>query len=74
MTGQEGTSPKDQEFLENGFLKMLMYHRLADYVADVLHTLHPPRLPGLLEILSHTPLPLAAQAGVSEPKIEPGGS
>ena len=45
---------------ENSSLKKLMYRRLAAYLADVLHTLHPPPLPGLIEIMSrNTPLALA---------------
>jgi hypothetical protein len=55
VTGlQEVTT--EQLKLENGFLKMLMYHGLANYLADVLHTLHPPRRPGLLELLANPQL------------------
>jgi hypothetical protein len=32
--------------LQNEVLKLFMYHRLADYLADALHTLRPPPLPG----------------------------
>ncbi|MGM4959826.1 hypothetical protein [Bradyrhizobium sp. 604_D8_N2_3] len=46
ITGLVSTLPSEIE----PFLKMLMYHRLADYLSNALHTLKPPPLPagGLL--------------------------
>jgi hypothetical protein len=48
VTGMQIRLPSP--IFENDFLKAFMYHRLADYLADALHTLRPPPLPagGLL--------------------------
>ena len=53
VTGLQEVTAAQLENLENGLLKMLMYHGLANYLADALHTLHPPRLPGLLEFMAN---------------------
>jgi hypothetical protein len=44
LTGIKKTLPLPSD-VDNNFLKLLMYHRLADYLADALHTLRPPPLP-----------------------------
>jgi hypothetical protein len=67
VTGLEAVSLPN-EYLANGTLKMFMYHHLANYLADVLHTLHPPPITGLLESLSNTPL--AARVASQSPAPE----
>jgi hypothetical protein len=44
LTGIQKTLPLPSG-LDNDILKWLMYHRLADYLADALQTLRPPPLP-----------------------------
>jgi hypothetical protein len=52
VTGLQKVTTEQLKYLENADLRMLMYRGLANYLADALNTLHPPKVPGLLDLLS----------------------
>jgi hypothetical protein len=62
LTGLQSTLPAAFED-GNLVLKLLMFHRLADFLANVLHTIRPPppRPGGLLGALLATGTPTASQ-------------
>lgn len=78
VTGLEGITLPD-DYVANGTLKMFMYFRLADYLADALDTLRPPPIPagvtGLLGSLlnidaPNTPLPAEVAAQPPKPEVQ----
>jgi hypothetical protein len=53
----------------HAFVKAFMYHRLADYLSDALHTLKPPPLPsgGLVSLSGWAQLAATGRAATDQP-------